>query len=150
MSTTIERPSRVQPAGSGTDKVVALTSAGILVVFVGAALMMPTRVGEWVNQGFAFSAKTFGPIWQVLLLLTFAVAIITALTPWAKARLGGVSAPEYGRFQWVAMIMCTLTCTVTTEWLEVLLTPGSAGDTDFASWTIQAVGELNRSYANTL
>jgi len=108
MSTTIERPSRVQPAGSGTDNVVVLASAGILVAFVGAALLMPTRVGDWVNQGFTFSAETFGPIWQVLLLLTFAVAIITALTPWAKARLGGVNKPEYGRFQWIAMIMCTL------------------------------------------
>lgn len=39
-------------------------------------------------------------------------------------------------------------CTVTTEWLEVLLTPGPMGDTDFALWTVQAVGELNRSYAN--
>lgn len=108
MSTTIERPARVQPAENGTDKVVALTSVGILVVFVGAALLMPEKVGEWVNTGFAFSAEKFGLIWQVLLLLTFAVAILTALTPWAKARLGGISKPEYGRFAWISMIMCTL------------------------------------------
>lgn len=108
MSTTTEREPRVRPAGPQTDRVVVLASAGILVAFVAAALIVPVRVGEWVTTGFTFSAETFGPIWQVLLLLTFAVAVLTAVTPWARARLGGVSTPEYGRFQWIAMIMCTL------------------------------------------
>lgn len=108
MSITTEREKAVRPSEPQTDKVVALTSAAILVVFVAAALIAPARVGEWVNVGFTFSASTFGFMWQVLLLLTFGVAILTAVTPWARARLGGISEPEYDRFKWIAMIMCTL------------------------------------------
>ncbi len=98
---TADAPARV-------DRLVAITSAGILVVFVVAAIAMPVRVGTWVDTGFAASARWFGLYWQVLLLATFLVAIALALTPWAKARLGGIPTPEYSRFQWVAMIMCTL------------------------------------------
>ncbi|WP_435203286.1 BCCT family transporter [Janibacter sp. GS2] len=83
-------------------------SAGGLALFVVAAIVMPSRVSEWVAQGSSASGRWFGLFWQVLLLATFVVAVLLAISPWAKARLGGISAPEFGRFKWVAMIMCTL------------------------------------------
>lgn len=90
------------------DLPVAAISAGILVLFVVVAIVMPARVSDWVAQGSAWSGRWLGGFWQVLLLATFLVAVLLTLTPWAKARLGGISTPEYGRFKWVAMIMCTL------------------------------------------
>ncbi|MEO7129777.1 MAG: BCCT family transporter [Dermatophilaceae bacterium] len=87
---------------------MAITSIGILTVFVAAAIAIPDTVGDWVNQGFDASARWFGLFWQVLLLVTFAVAMLLTVSPWAKARLGGLAAPEYSRFKWIAMIMCTL------------------------------------------
>ena len=90
------------------DRVVMIASAGVLSIFVIAAIALPKSVGNWVNEGFTASVRWFGLFWQILLLATFVVAILLALTPWAKARLGGVSKPEYTRFQWIAMIMCTL------------------------------------------
>ncbi|HKJ11076.1 MAG TPA: BCCT family transporter [Ornithinimicrobium sp.] len=108
MSTTTQRKSETQPAEPAIDKVVAITSVGILVVFVAAALIVPSRVSDWVATGFTFSANTFGFIWQVLLLVTFLVALVCIFLPWSSARLGARDTPEYGRFKWIAMIMCTL------------------------------------------
>ena len=83
-------------------------SAGALLLFVVAAIVAPTRVAEWVDTGFAKSAEWFGFSWQLLLLVTFLVAMAVAVTPYARARLGGLREPEFGRFKWIAMIMCTL------------------------------------------
>lgn len=92
----------------GSDWVVTSTTIGILSAFVIASLISPSAVGRMVNTGFTFSARTFGFYWQVLLFFTFVFAFIVMLTPWAKAYLGHVKKPEFDRFKWVAMIMCTL------------------------------------------
>jgi choline-glycine betaine transporter len=89
------------------DKVVIGVSAGALALFVVAAVAAPDTVGGWVGTGFTKSASWFGFYWQILMFATFVVAIGLALTPWARARFG-THAPEFGRFKWVAMIMCTL------------------------------------------
>lgn len=104
MSTSTQTPETT----SSVDKVVAGVSAGSLGLFVAAAVAAPERVGGWVATGFAESASWFGPYWQLLLLATFVVALVVAATPYARARLGGRGTPEFGRFKWVAMIMCTL------------------------------------------
>ncbi len=90
------------------DRVVMGVSAGVLAAFVVAAIAVPDTVGSWVTAGFSASARWFGPYWQILLLVTFLVAIGLALTPWARAKMGGRTSPEYSRFKWIAMIMCTL------------------------------------------
>lgn len=90
------------------DRKVTFISLGILAVFVLATLVFPNQSADAINDGFAFSAKWVGLYWQGLLLATFLCSIALALTPYAKARLGGPMKPEYGRFKWVAMIMCTL------------------------------------------
>ena len=107
MVTTDEKP-KTDFATPKVDRVVTLVSAAALAAFVGAAIIVPDAVGNWVTEGFTAAARWVGPFWQVLLLATFLVAIVLAATPWAKARLGGAAAPEYGRFAWIAMIMCTL------------------------------------------
>ncbi len=90
------------------DRVVAGVSAGALAAFVLTAVAVPDTVASWVGTGFTWSARWFGLYWQVLLLAVFVVAVLIAATPYARARLGGLTTPEYGRFKWVAMIMCTL------------------------------------------
>ncbi len=107
MSTAIEDQQTAQSPPK-TDRVVALVSAGILAVFVTAAIVLPETVSSFVTAGFTKSAFWFGPMWQVLLLATFIVAIALAFTPWSKVRMGGISHPQFGRFKWIAMIMCTL------------------------------------------
>ncbi len=90
------------------DRKVTGASLGILLVFVLATLIFPKQSSDVINEGFAASAKWLGLFWQGLLLAIFLCSIALALTPWARAKLGGSMKPEYGRFKWVAMIMCTL------------------------------------------
>ncbi|MFF3273441.1 BCCT family transporter [Streptomyces chrestomyceticus] len=104
--TTAAPPSR-EPRR--TDIPVLAVSGGLLTAFVLAALIAPTATGDAVNAVFTFVARWFGPLWQVLLLATFGVALWLGFSRYGKVRLGGAGArPEYGRFQWVAMIMSTL------------------------------------------
>ncbi len=91
-----------------TDLPVTVMSGGILGAFVLLALAAPERTAGWVDAGFAFSTTWFGLYWQLLLLATFVIAVALAVCPWGRVRLGGSAAPEYGRFKWVAMVMCTL------------------------------------------
>lgn len=90
------------------DRTVAGISIGILAVFITVSLIFPGATTTVINSGFSAAARWFGGYWQYLLLATFAVAIVLAFTPYAKARLGATAAPEFGRFKWIAMIMCTL------------------------------------------
>lgn len=99
------------PEGEGrprVDRAVAGWSIGVLALFVVAAVAIPSPIADGVSTGFTVAARWFGLYWQVLLLVTFAVAVVLLFTPWAKARLGGVGTPEFGRFKWIAMIMTTL------------------------------------------
>lgn len=89
------------------DRKVAGISIGIIAVFIASSMIFPGRTADLINLGFNGSAKWFGAYWQYLLLATFVVAIILALTPYAKARLS-LGKPEFSRFKWIAMIMCTL------------------------------------------
>lgn len=108
MSTTIERSGTVSTVRPRTDRVVAIVSGGMLAAFVVAAIAAPANVSAWVDTAFTASAAWFGFYWQILLLATFLVAIVLAVVPWSSVRMGGLAAPEYDRFKWMAMIMCTL------------------------------------------
>lgn len=107
MSRDIQGTGAPEVRGGGVDRIVTAASAGSLLAFVVAAVAVPDTVGAWVTTGFSKSAQWFGLYWQALMLATFGVALVLAVTPWARARFGDV-APEFGRFKWVAMIMCTL------------------------------------------
>ncbi|MGP5218910.1 BCCT family transporter [Arthrobacter rhombi] len=89
------------------DRTVAGISIGVIAVFVASSMIFPGTTANLINSGFSGAATWFGAYWQYLLLATFVVAIVLAFTPYAKARLG-FEKPEFSRFKWIAMIMCTL------------------------------------------
>lgn len=100
---TPDKPATPRP----TDRPTALLSAGALAAFVAVSVVWPDRSAAAISTGFSWSARWFGAGWQLLLLATWVVAVLLALTPWASARLGTLT-PQFPRFHWVAMIMCTL------------------------------------------
>ena len=87
---------------------VFILTAGFIVAFCGLALADIETLSALINVGFAWSIKYFGLYWQILLLATFAIAIILALLPTGSVVLGRRDQPEFGWFKWGAMIMCTL------------------------------------------
>jgi glycine betaine transporter len=95
-------------AARRTDLAVTGASGGILAIFVVVAVAAPGFTGRWIDAGFDLATRWFGLYWQLLLLATFLVAVALAVSPWGRVRLGGRGRPEYGRFKWVAMVMCTL------------------------------------------
>jgi glycine betaine transporter len=107
MSTDVREDAAPVIGEGRVDWIVAGVSGGALAVFVAGAIIAPDTVGGWVATGFVKSAAWFGFYWQVLMLVTFLGSLVLAATPWARARFGN-PAPEFGRFKWVAMIMCTL------------------------------------------
>jgi glycine betaine transporter len=91
-----------------TDLAVTGASTGLLGAFVVVAVAAPEFTGRWIDAGFTVATRWSGLYWQLLLLATFLVAVALAVSPWGRVRLGGGGRPEYGRFKWVAMVMCTL------------------------------------------
>lgn len=92
----------------GVDWPVLLLSGGALVAFVVFALIDLDGVGAFVDTTFGWSADYFGAFWQILLLLTFLIAIGMAVSRLGKVRLGAMSSPDFGYVKWISMIMCTL------------------------------------------
>ncbi|WP_243453961.1 BCCT family transporter [Oceanisphaera pacifica] len=93
---------------TGLDLPVFLLSGGALVLFVIMTLYDIQLVSNWVDSAFAVSTQLFGAYWQVLLLLTFLIAIAMAVGKGGNVRLGGLAVPEMATFQWMSIIMCTL------------------------------------------
>ena len=90
------------------DPVVLTLSIGFILLFVGLSLYDIDGVAGAIATGFAWTAKTLGAYFQLLLLLTFLVAIGLTCTPMASARIGNTRTPELSTFKWVSIIMCTL------------------------------------------
>jgi len=83
-------------------------TAGFIAAFCGLAIISPETLNRLVDASFAWSARFFGLYWQLLMLATFFVGLLTALLPGGRSVLGGLAAPEFNLFQWGSMIMCTL------------------------------------------
>ena len=99
---------RMPPASQGTDPVVLIVTIGFILLFVGASIIDADTVAGLIGDGFSWTAKYLGTFFQLLLLLTFFIGLGTALSRHGRARIGGMSTPEIGRFRWLSMIMCTL------------------------------------------
>ncbi len=80
------------------DWPVFAISGGFLLVFVIASLVNAGFVGNLVNTAFAWSSLTFGAFWQVLMILTFIIAVFMSLTELGKVRLGDSSKPTFSFF----------------------------------------------------
>ncbi len=87
---------------------VLLISGGFVTGFVALALFDLTLVSRLVSSGAAVASSMFGAFWQVLLLGTFLVSLLIAVSRLGGARLGGLAEPEMSTFKWISIIMCTL------------------------------------------
>ena len=90
------------------DPIVLLLSIGFIVAFLGLSFYDIERVASSISAGFAWTALVLGSYFQLLLLLTFFIAMGVALTPAAKAKIGNLDAPEMSTFKWLSIILCTL------------------------------------------
>jgi len=90
------------------DPIVLVLSIGFIVAFLGLSFYNIDRVASSISAGFAWTALVLGSYFQLLLLLTFFIAIGVALTPAAKAKIGNLDAPEMSTFKWLSIILCTL------------------------------------------
>ncbi|MBU8905795.1 BCCT family transporter [Desertibacillus haloalkaliphilus] len=85
-----------------------IISGGLLLAFVITAMINTTLISDVVNASFEFSATYFGAFWQVLMLLTFLIALYIAFSKNGRVKLGKQDKPEMSTFKWLAIIMCTL------------------------------------------
>ncbi|WP_442802087.1 MULTISPECIES: BCCT family transporter [unclassified Shewanella] len=102
-----DKPESVM-AKLGVDNPALWMSGGFICLFVILALFDNQLLSEIVNVGFAWSVNYFGPFWQILMLLTFFIAIALASAKTGNVRLGNLDKPELDGFKWMAIILCTL------------------------------------------
>ena len=76
------------------DWPVFILSGGFLLLFVATALFDLSFLSGVVNSAFGGATKLFGAYWQVLMLLTFIIALGVAASDSGRARLGNLSAPD--------------------------------------------------------
>jgi len=100
-------PASTAGARWGDPLVLSLT-VGFILVFCILSLIDVDMVANAIGVGFAWTARTLGAYFQLLLLLTFFIAIGLAATPAAKARIGDLAVPEMSTFKWLSIILCTL------------------------------------------
>ncbi|MBB3330120.1 choline-glycine betaine transporter [Halomonas campaniensis] len=104
---TSERPSTGLINRFG-DPVVLGLSVGFVVLFVVLSIIDVEGVASAIGDGFAWTAAILGSYFQLLLLLTFFIAMGLAVSPAASAKVGGLDTPELSTFKWLSIIMCTL------------------------------------------
>lgn len=90
------------------DPVVLILTIGFIVAFVLASALAPEAVTQAIGASFTWTAKTFGSLFQLLLLLTFVIALGVAASPAGRARIGARTKPEMSTFKWLSIILCTL------------------------------------------
>ncbi|MGM0639328.1 MAG: BCCT family transporter, partial [Pseudomonadota bacterium] len=78
------------------DPIVLLLTVGFIVAFVSLSLYDIDLVADSIGAGFAWTAATLGTYFQLLLLLTFVVAMGVAISPAASARVGNLDSPQIG------------------------------------------------------
>ncbi|SDJ10125.1 BCCT family transporter [Alteribacillus bidgolensis] len=83
---------------------VFILSGGLLLLFVVMSFLFTDGVAAFVNWGFDKSITYFGAFWQVLLLATFAVGAVLAISKYGKVRLGNTSRPSMSFFKWASII----------------------------------------------
>lgn len=77
-------------------------------MFIMASFINMDFMSKLVDTSFNISVKYFGIFWQILLLLTFFVAIGLAVSQYGRLRLGKLEKPEISTYKWISIIMCTL------------------------------------------
>ena len=64
---------------------------------------------HFTSSGKAIVSDALGGLWQWMVLLLFVIAVVLAISPIGKLRLGGAEAkPSLKFFDWCAVLICTL------------------------------------------
>lgn len=90
------------------NKNVFIISGGFLTLFAIASIINLEFVQSLVNISMKFACHIFGPLWQVMLLLYFLIALFLMFSSYGDVRLGGLDKPEFSFFKWVSIILCTV------------------------------------------
>ncbi|WP_110686536.1 BCCT family transporter [Salinicola aestuarinus] len=90
------------------DPVVLILTFGFILLFLAGSAIAPETVAGIIDVAFSWSAKTFGSLFQLLMLLTFFIALGVAFSPAGRARIGSLDRPDMSTFRWVSIILCTL------------------------------------------
>lgn len=90
------------------DWPVFIVSGGVLLLFIVGGIINQEFVNNIVNQLFDFSATYFGGLYQIIVLVTFLMALALGFSKYGKVRLGKMKSPELSTFRWISVIMCTL------------------------------------------
>ena len=95
---------KTHPSKTGKfgDPIVFGLSGGFVILFVLLSLINLEGTAEAISTGFTWTAATLGSYFQLLLLLTFFIAIGLALSPAAGAKIGGLDQPELSNFKWLS------------------------------------------------
>ncbi|WP_070988073.1 BCCT family transporter [Halofilum ochraceum] len=94
-------------AGLGDPWVLGI-SGGFVLLFVGLSIFNVDLLGAIVSSGFTWTAQYLGSFFQLLLLLTFFIALGVCVSPAGSAVMGDLDKPEMSTFKWISIILCTL------------------------------------------
>ena len=83
--------------------------AGPLLAFLVLAAVNLKLAQEFTSSGKAIVSDSLGSLWQWMVLVLFVIAVVMAISPVGRLRLGGVDAkPSLKFFDWCAVLICTL------------------------------------------
>ncbi|MFW5969262.1 MAG: BCCT family transporter [Halofilum sp. (in: g-proteobacteria)] len=94
-------------AGLGDPWVLGI-SGGFVLLFILMSIYDVDLVSGGVTAGFEWTAKYLGSFFQLLLLLTFLIALGVCVSPAGSAVMGDLDEPEMSTFKWISIILCTL------------------------------------------
>ncbi|OCH19843.1 BCCT family transporter [Aliivibrio sp. 1S128] len=95
-------------SNENSDKLVPTLTIGFILLFLLFALVDLSTFTATIQTMFMSASTMFGLWWQWLMIITFVLALIIAMSSYGKIKMGGEEKPTFGTFKWVAMIMCTL------------------------------------------
>ena len=94
-------------AGLGDPWVLSI-SVGFVLLFVAFSVYDVDLLSAVVSSGFTWTAQYLGSFFQLLLLLTFFIALAVCISPAGSAVMGDLDKPEMSTFKWISIILCTL------------------------------------------
>ena len=83
--------------------------AAPLLIFLLVSAIDLALAKQFIDNGKAVISDALGGVWQWMVVLLFLIALILAISPVGKLRLGGAeSKPSLKFFDWCAVLICTL------------------------------------------
>ena len=83
--------------------------AAPLLIFLLVSAIDLALAKQFTDNGKAVISDALGGVWQWMVVLLFLIALILAISPVGKLRLGGEEAkPSLKFFDWCAVLICTL------------------------------------------